>query len=1004
MAHLSIALLGSFRAALDGQPVTGFKYDKVRALLAYLCVEDVPHEREALLGLLWPDLPQDAARNNLRQVLLTLRNAIGDPSAQPPFVLANRTTIQWNPRSDASVDVVLLGERLAACAHHPHRSITTCNLCATQLAEAVDLYRGDFLAEFFLPDSEAFEAWALLKRESLRRSMVEALTHLIAYHERRKQYEDALHYAHRLLAIESWREETHRCLMRLYFLNNDRSAALAQYEACCHLLKQALDVDPEAETTALYQQIRAAHEPSSSAAVGLGAPRQRRYTLPSQPTPFIGRRRELAQLGALLAQGESRLITLTGPGGVGKTRLAIQVAAEQAQCFADGVYFVALAGLPHASLLPDTIAAALNLDAPPDADAKQSLLEYLVERELLLLLDNLEHLLVDSTSLPKPDRVETLLAEWLSVAPGLTVLATSRQRLNLRAEKIFRVEGLQVGVEGTTGVESEAVQLFVESAQRLTDFVLSPAEEEAVVRICQAVDGLPLALEIAAAWTRLLGPVEILQEIEQGLAFFSAPFSDLPDRHQSLTAVFTYSWQTLTVEEQRVLRHLSLFCGGFDREGAKAVANATLPILAALVDKSLIYHSQGGWYELHELIRQYAAEKLSKEEAAQARRCHAVYYLHLAEGSEPQLKGPEQAKWLEHLQREMDNLRAALQWAVDTGEMEMAGRLGVALDHFWNHYGHLHEGKRWLEEILSRLPSDDETVYALRARVLNSIGMLACDQGDYPRAIVHYEEGLSFYRAANDVAGIARVLNNLGNIYLRQNQRAQALPLFQEALALYRPLGDTWAISTLLSNIGVLLCDGGDFEGGERFYRESLVLRRQLGDDSGIATSLYNLADLLHHQGKDEEAMVYLSESLTIFRRLQYTLAIAIVLHLSGTIALWRHDLETALTHLRESLILFQELGAHHYLAAVLESFAGASGLCGEAHQAARLLGAAETLREEIGAALNITEREDYARLVTVAQQDLDGSAFATARQAGRAMALEQAVALALTITNRLST
>jgi predicted ATPase/DNA-binding SARP family transcriptional activator len=991
MGQLAISLFGPLTVTLDGQPLTGFKYDKVRALLAYLAVEhERPHEREALLGLLWPDLPEDAARNNLRQSLLTLRAAISDRDAQPPFLLISRPTLQLNQASDHWLDVTHFIELLAACARHVHPNPASCKACAKRRQAAVALYQGEFLAEFFLPDSDRFEEWALLKREWLHRQMVEALAHLVVYHERRGQYDEALTYATRQVALDPWREETHRQLMRLYLLNGERSAALAQYESCRRLLEQELAVEPEEETTALFEQIRNASGLTPLPAAQLVLPAVRKHNLPPAPTPFVGREPELHAISRLLNESDCRLLTLFGPGGVGKTRLALQVAAEQVDAFADGVFYAPLVGLATSDLLPTTLLQVLQIELPPGSDPAVTLLAAVQDKELLLVLDNFEHLLAGAD----------LLVALLEAAPQVIVLVTARERLNVQQEWLFPVEGLPQ--PATTDLvqlaENDAVQLFVQSARRLSpDFTLTAANGASIGRICQLVVGLPLAIELAASWASLLTCEEIAGEIERGIGFLTTTLRDVPARHRSLTAVFASSWQWLNEDEQRVVRQCTIFCGGFRREAAEQVAGATLSTLRTLVDKALLRFDRAGRYALHELIRQYGAEKLAGSgEQPEVQRQHALHYLHFAEAAAPELHGAQQMAWLVQLESEVDNLRTALQWAIDHGEAVIAGRFCRALDYFWDRNGRLLEGQRWLEQTLPLLTATEAEQAVLRADVLNSLGNIACELSEYERATALHQEGLTIQRALGAAAGIARALNNLGHIAYLQGNADQALAHFGEALARYRQLGDLWAITRLLSNMGAVLAEQGNFAEGERYQRESLALRRQRSDVSGIAISLVNLAEALHGQGKDAEALNYLQEGLQLFRQLQQTLYTAMTLCLLGTVTVLLGDAATAQGYLRESLQIFYQLGAQRELSTALAALGGVAGLQGEARRGARLLGAAEKLRETIGVPLLGVEQADQQHFVRLVQNKLEATALSAAWAEGRILSLAEVIAFAL--------
>ncbi|HET8630434.1 MAG TPA: BTAD domain-containing putative transcriptional regulator [Thermomicrobiales bacterium] len=627
MSHLSLVLLGSFQAELAGTPITTFGYEKVEAPLAYLAVEaGRPHRREALAGLLWPEQEERAARHSLSQALSTLRRALGDRPAgadgdesAPPLLLLARDTVQFNPAGDDRLDVAAFTALLTDCERHPHRAPETCARCARRLERAVALYRGDFLAEFSLPDSAPFEDWAQARREWLRGRALWALARLAAHHEAQGAHDRAGECARRQLALDPWGEEAHRQLIRALALGGERAAALAYYERCRRLLADELGCAPEAATASLYRQIRDGHLTPRPAAAPRAAARP---ALPPQPGPLIGRERELAALAARLADPACRLVTLIGPGGIGKTRLAIQVAVGQEATFADGACFVALAPVHPPRFLAPAIAGALGLSAQGQQDPQEHLLDALGEREALLVLDNFEHLL-DGAS---------LVAAILARAPDVKVLVTSRERLALGEEWVFPVEGLAVPGEDEAGApdDYDAVRLFVERARKVqAGFALGAAERPAVARICRLVGGMPLAIELAAAWAAALPCAEIAREIEAGLDVLATPRRDVPERHRTVRAVFDHSWALLTEHQRDVFAALSAFRGGFERPAAEAAAGASLFTLAALVGKSFLCLTPAGRYEVHELLRQYGATQLGASAAGWrlAHDRHCDYYL-----------------------------------------------------------------------------------------------------------------------------------------------------------------------------------------------------------------------------------------------------------------------------------------------------------------------------------------------------------------------------------------
>ena len=614
MAHLSIALLGEFQSTLAGIPITAFESDKARALLIYLAAEPRAHRRAQLADLLWPGMPEGSARHNLSQALFNVRESIGDRTAAPPFLLSSRDTIQLNPAGDHTVDVARFTTLLAACDSHAHAQLESCLDCAPRLQQAVDLYQGDFLAHFFLADSAVFEEWAVQQREYLRRRAQHALRHLTTYYEQSKAYRPALALCERQLALDPWCEQAHQQFMRLLALSGQRSSALAHFERCRRLLADELGVEPSPTTQALYTQLQtgalmdkvaegqgdkvfestAAVTPSPCHPVTLSP----LHNLPTQLTPFLGLEEELAAIKTLLNNPDCRLLTLVGVGGMGKTRLAIQVAIQQQGAFRHGSAFAALAPVVGREQIVTAIADALGIVLYQASDRAAQLFHYLQGKSLLLVLDNFEHLLTDSASV-------SLIGELLAHALALKVLVTAREPLQVQAEWVYEVQGLPLPSQAdeVALAASSAAQLFIQRAgQARVGFRLTADDYPAVLRICQLVEGLPLGIELAAAWVRTLSCTEIAQELQRNLDFLANTARDAPARHRSLRAVFDHSWQLLTGEEQEVLRKLALFRGGFGREAAAAVADASLSVLAALVAKSLLRRTSAGRYDLHELV------------------------------------------------------------------------------------------------------------------------------------------------------------------------------------------------------------------------------------------------------------------------------------------------------------------------------------------------------------------------------------------------------------------
>jgi DNA-binding SARP family transcriptional activator/predicted ATPase len=691
MARLTIRLLGPFHVTLDGKPITNFESNKVRALLACLAMEPhYPHSREMLAGLLWPDQPEQTARHNLRQALSNLRQALGDRDADPPFLHITRGTVQFNLHSDHQLDVSQFEALVAASEAHAHAHLETCKPCIRQLEEAVKLYRGEFLEGLFVGDSVSFEEWALLRRERLHRLALDKLYHLAHHYERQRKYDRARRYARRQVELEPWREEAHQQLMRLLARSGQRSTALAQYERCRRILAKELGVEPDEQTQTLYERIRAARSSCS-------------HNLPTQLTPFFGRKEDLAEIAERLENPACRLLTLVGPGGIGKTRLALQAAAEQVGGFLNGVFFVPLAAVSSTRFLAATIADAVGLVFSGEQDPQVQLLNYVRGKEMLLMLDNFEHLLPPTPLDPAQNRGDEdersgeLLVTILTQAPCVKVMATSREPLHLRPEWIFQVRGLAVP-EPETAAELEtysAIQLFAETARRVdAGFELSGGTAPAAIRICQLVEGMPLGIELAAAAVRVYPCEQIADGIEHNLDFLTTSMRDVPRRHKSLRAVFEHSWGLLTTQEQTVFSQLSVFPDRFTLEAASAVIGqeALTPerYLVALADHSLIQHWPDGRYATHTLLRQYTAEKLAASPSAQeeAARRHAVFYMDFlaAQGS------GEEANQRAAIRAELANIRAAWQWVAEKRDLETLERVAATLHNFYSAQSWFQEG------------------------------------------------------------------------------------------------------------------------------------------------------------------------------------------------------------------------------------------------------------------------------------------------------------------------
>lgn len=847
MTHdLAIRLFGGVEIVLDGAPLGPFISAKGPALLAYLAVTGRPHRREALAGLLWGELSDAAAANNLRQVLTSLRKAL------EPFLLVTRETVELNPARHYRLDVAEFTALLA-----PAADLAPAERARRQQT-AADLYRGDFLAGFYVRDAPDFEEWMLAQRARYRELALNALHALTQRHLEAGEYDVAIHDATALLALEPWREETHGQLMLALARTGQRSAALAQYGRCRRLLAEELGVEPSAETTALYERIKAS----------LRGPR---HNLPAATTGFVGREGEMAALRRLLAPGGSaRLVTIVGPGGVGKTRLALEAARLCEPIFLHGAWFVPLvprdgpaeAKARHADALALALADALGCPLVGPADPKSQVRAFLHERELLLVVDNLEEW---REALP-------WLCELLAAAPGVSLLVAVRERLNVQAEQLFPLDGLPVPSPGSADpAASPAVQLFVQRAQRvLPDFAPTVEDYAAAARIARAVQGLPLGIELAAAWADQLSCAEIAAEIEQGLDFLATARHDVPLRQRSLRAVFDWAWGRLAPDEQAVFRRLTVFRGPFSREAAVRVAGASLPILAALADKSLVWR-RGTTYQLHEVARRFAGEKLAQVGETKATLArHAAYYAEFLAQRGDRLKRQDQGAALAEIEGEIEDMRAAWQWLVAARNVAGLAAATDGLYHFYLLRSRFAEG--WDAFRAARLALEKAAPADRPTRLAH--GRLAAREARFLSALAQYEPAqrllaanLDELRTLDAPAEVAFVLSHMGGTARLQGDLDTAERWLCECLALRRQLDDRAGQAIALLELAGVAFMREDYEAARRHCEEGLAV----GDDGDLQTTAHLLTGLslcLRELGQHAQAETHVRRSLGAYEAL----------------------------------------------------------------------------------------------------------------------------------------
>lgn len=968
-----LGLLGLPQVTREGQPVQGFESRKALALLCYLAARQESLPRAQLADLFWRDKSEAKGRANLSGVIHNLTTLL------PNSIRADRHTVELE------LDAFWLDLR----AYEEH----TKTGAAEALAEAGALYRDEFLAGLYLDDCPDFEVWVVAEREHWRQRQASVLECVAGTWLRRGDYARALNFTARLLDLEPWHEESHRQMMELLAHTGQRSAALQQFEICRRVLTDELGVEPAAETIALNARIRSEEVSPALRAVP-------KNSLPTPLTTFVGRETEVARITARLHNPECRLLTLIGTGGSGKTRLALQVAGGLPGSFRDGIYFVPLAALNSPEWIVSEIAKACEFTFAGATDPKTQLLNYLREKQMLLIIDNWEHLLTGAG----------IASEILQAAPGTKILATSREPLNLQAEWLTRVQGLSYPFVEWNGPGSgsvrryHAIQLFAERAQRADEsFALTPETTASVVHICQVVEGLPLALELAAAAARDLPVWEIAKQIASNLDL-RIRLKDIEPRHQSLRSVLDWSHALLSDSEKAFFRRLAVFAGGWSPEAAEEVCagpgmeRGVAEPLARLVDKSLVIldkRESDARYRLLEPIRQYAHEKLVEAgEGETASKRHLDFFLCLAEMAEPKLNGLEQTTWLRRLDSEHANLRAAIAWARDSGAVEESLRLTIALRWFWEWRGYWNEGSESLGEALAQAQPSNQTptMQGLRARALLALGSFVYQLGASQSGEHLLNEAITLAESLGDQGIIAEAFLHHGINAYNAGQHSQGHAHIEASLALSRETGNARLTAWALQQRGYYNMLYADLNLAEADFHESLRLFRSIGHQLGIAAVLSMQSLVTLHQGDYAATRALNEESLSIAREIGGKRQISIALQRLGQALVHEGEYTKAEAVFDQTLALRRELGERISIPHILTRISNLKRLAGD-EAAARAL-AEEGLRGAREVGFRLAEAHALAALGKVALAQGD---YAEARAW-----LEQAYLLRQEIRNKL--
>ena len=935
MPTLKLSLLGPFQASIDEHPVRGFESSRVRALLAYLAVENNhPHSRDSLAGLFWPESPDQTARKNLRQALSNLRKAIADQDAEPPYLQITRESAQFRPNSKHYLDVADFRDLIDTVDGHQHRRLESCRYCAEKMKQGLNLYKGEFLQGFFLDDSVAFQDWMLLKREGYHRQVVQSLTVLTQFYEQRGRNELAQQCAYLQVELDPWREAGHQHLMRLLALEGERSAALKQYETCRDLLASELGVEPSPETTQLYEQIKANR---------LRADMQDKpkHNLPFQATSFVGRNNELHDLLALLSDQRNRLVTLVGPGGVGKTRLVLQAAYESTYDFRDGVCFVPLFLIHSGELLTAAIAEALGFTFQGREQPANQLINYLCQKEILLVLDNYEHLIDE----------QDFVVQILRQAPDVFLLISSREPLGLQAELLLNLGGLPISEHDLIpGVGlSDALELFQDRAQRVNpEFFLDESNVQYVMGICQLVDGSPLAIELAASLVRQWNCAEIEAEIQKSLDALATSMRDMPERHRSLRATFERSWGMLSPQEQGIFEKLAVFRGGFTTDAAREIAQAGMADLAALIDKSLLQRSSNGRFDLHPLIEQYVREKLgqdSHEEDSTFERFGA-YFAGILQDAESKLKSRQQPEYLDAIGQDFENIRSAWHWCLQNKHIDFLNQSLEALYLFFEGRSRYQEGVTLLGGSLAALEGNKKGIYW---RVCVRYGALSYRLGDYDKAKGIIDQCLGAFQQSRNRKEESFTHYASGNVaYLRGNFKAAAQH-YQNSLEISKQDGMEYEKSQALNGFGLALYMQGDYARAQKIFIESLEIHQEIGDPWGQAIRYNNLALVAHALGQYSQAKGFYAQSLDFWKRIRQDFGMASCFNNMGLVSEALMEFSEARDLYANALTIFEQLGHQYGMASCLNNLGNVAVSLDEIEQAQERYKETLTIRENLG-------------------------------------------------------
>jgi len=1007
--NLALHFLGSPQLYLNNDLIT-FQRRKSLALFAYLSIEQGQHQRDTLSSLLWPDYEQSKAFANLRNALLSIQKSIGDG-----WLNTDHDNIGLTEDADIWLDVAQFKSLLEKSKSEADVSLRT-----SLLADSAKLYRNHLLTGFSLKDAYSFNEWAYVEAEVLRLKFANILTILSEDHCSLGQADQAIPYARRLITLDPLNEAAHCLLMDVYIQAGQHSAALKQYQTLEQTLRKEMNLDPQPETRELYKRIRKGdiHAAPIAKPTEIITPK---HNLPHQISSFIGREKEMAEVSDLITK--NRLVTLVGTGGIGKTNLSLQLGPNLLEEYPDGVWFIGLDSLSDPDLVPQTVASVFDIQETPERPAIEILTNALRKKTTLLILDNCEHLL---------DACTQLTTTLLHSCPNIKILATSREVLNISGEATYQMPSLSLPEQDKASLEElteyESVRLFTErAALALPSFALTNENAQTVIDICRKVDGIPLAIELAAARVNILQVEEILKQLNDSFDLLTSDNRAISAHHQTIQASMDWSWGLLDDSEQAFLRQLSIFAGGWTLEAAQAVCDGDfLGLTNSLVKKSLIVVKQEAGretrYRFHEIVRQYAHEKLlAAAESEVIRDRHLAYFVKLAQRSEPEFIRADQVFWLNKTDKEFDNIRLALESAI-TRNIESGLQLFVALNEYFTIRSNVREIGGWLTKLLKLYNEDD----SLHARALESYAHILGIRGDLAEAQKIARQGLDLSRAVSNQQAEAWSLFRLGGVAGDKDLIEQSIVLFQE-------LGDKWGQAKAIAVLAEHTSQ--DPEQSKTFLIKALELHRELGNLFGIAHCQYLLAQRFIWSGDFSAAAQLLDEPLEIHRQLGNRRGEAGVLVCYGSLAYWQGNYQQAYTYFQQGIASEEKVGTFFVLwfrislaytllkmgkisqakeelgystqafhkiglsGGVVFAIEGLASLYvnqGQPKRAASLLAWADAMREKTEDDRPYVEQKAVESDLAVIYSQISSTEFEEAYDKGRGMSMDEAVELAL--------